>query len=61
MESEWISQWKSMTVDELIALREQMQEILSARLKMKKSDLDRRLQILDRQSSNVAAAKPCRP
>jgi hypothetical protein len=50
-----------MTVDELFALREQVQEILSAKLKAKKADLERRLQILNRQSSSVAAAKPFLP
>jgi len=57
MESEWKLHWESMTVDELFALREQMQEILSAKLKAKKADLERRLQILNRQSSSVAAGK----
>ena len=46
MENEWKSHWESMTVDELFALREQMQEVLSAKLKVKKAALERRLESL---------------
>jgi hypothetical protein len=55
--SEWVSQWQSMTIDELFALREQMQEILSTKLKAKKAELERRLQILDQPSSDVSPTK----
>lgn len=44
------SEWEFMTVDDLFALREQMQEVLSAKLKAKKVELDRRLQALNQQS-----------
>jgi hypothetical protein len=50
MKSGLKSQWESMTIDELFALREQMQEILSARLKAKKTEIERRLQQLNQRS-----------
>jgi hypothetical protein len=51
------SEWESMTLDELFALREQMQEVLSAKLKAKKAELEHRLQMLDQVSSNKEPAK----
>ena len=47
-----------MTVDELFALREQMQEVLSAKLTAKKVELERRLQVLNQQSISVGTTKP---
>ena len=61
MENEWKSHWESMTVDELFALREQMQEVLSAKLKVKKAALERRLQSLSQLSNDIEATKPRRP
>ena len=58
MESDWKSQWESMTIDELFVLREQMQEVLSARLKAKKVELERRLQQLSQQSKAVKSGLP---
>jgi hypothetical protein len=60
MENEWKSHWESMTVDELFALREQMQEVLSAKLKAKKAALERRLQSLNQLSNDIEATKPRR-
>jgi hypothetical protein len=60
MENEWKSHWESMTVDELFALREQMQEVLSAKLKAKKAALERRLQSLNQLSNDIEATKPGR-
>ena len=51
------SDWESMTIDELFALREQMQEVLSAKLKAKKVELERRFQTLNQLSSDVEPAK----
>ena len=61
MENEWKSHWESMTVDGLFALREQMQEVLSAKLKVKKAALERRLQSLNQLSNDIEATKPRRP
>jgi hypothetical protein len=47
------SEWESMTVDELFALREQIQEVLSAKLIAKKAALERRLLTLNHLSSDV--------
>jgi len=47
-----------MTIDDLFALREQMQEVLSAKLKAKKVDLERRLQALNQQSKLIETMKP---
>ena len=60
MENEWKSHWESMTVDDLFALREQMQEVLSAKLKAKKAALERRLQSLNQLSNDSEATKPGR-
>ena len=60
MKREWKSQWESMTIDELIALREQMQEVLSERLKAKKADIERRLKALNPPPSDVEPLKPGR-
>ena len=40
------------------ALREQMQEVLGAKLKAKKVDLERRLQALNQQSKLIETMKP---
>jgi hypothetical protein len=55
------SKWESMTIDELFALREQMQEVLTAKLLVKKATLERRLQTLNEPSSDASAAKPRLP
>jgi len=47
-----------MTIDELFALREQMQEVLSAKLIAKKVELERRLQVLDQQSISIGTMAP---
>lgn len=60
MENEWKSHWELMTVDDLFALREQMQEVLSAKLKANKAALERRLQSLNQLSNDIEATKPSR-
>ena len=47
-----------MTIDDLFALREQMHEVLSATLKAKKLELERRLQQLNQQSKLIETVKP---
>jgi hypothetical protein len=49
--------WESMTIDELFRLRELMQDVLSSKLKAKKAELERRLQILRNPSSGVEPTK----
>jgi hypothetical protein len=49
-------EWESMTIDELFALHEQMQEVLSAKLLAKKATLERRLQTLNELASDTSAA-----
>ena len=51
------SEWESMTIEDLLALREQMQDVLSAKLKAKKVELERRLRVLNQQSSGAEAPK----
>jgi len=51
------SEWESMTIDELFALREQMVAALSARLVAKKAVIERRLQQLNQQSNLVETVK----
>ena len=55
------SEWETMTIDELFALREQMQEVLTAKLLAKKVTLERRLQTLNELSSDALEAKPHMP
>ena len=52
------SEWESMTIDDLFALHEQMQEVLSAKLSAKKVELERRLQQLNQQSRVLDTGKP---
>ena len=59
MDDDWKSDWESMTIDDLFALREQVDEYLRERLNAKQAELDRRLQALapaktDVQSTEVA-------
>lgn len=56
-----MSQWESMTSDELFALREQMQDALNVKLLAKKATLERRLQTLKGLSGNASARKPRQP
>ena len=51
MENEWKSHWESMTVDDLFVLREQMQEVLSAKQKGQKSRIRASMQSLNRLSN----------
>ena len=55
------SEWECMTIDDLFALREQMQDVLSAKLKAKKVELERRLQQLNQQSKLMERVKPSLP
>lgn len=57
MKSDWESQWESFTIDELFARHELMQDVLSKKLKAKKAELERRLQILDQPSNGVDPTK----
>ena len=53
------SEWEAMTIDDLFALREQMQEVLIVKLLAKKATLERRLLTLDELSRDGSAAKAC--
>jgi hypothetical protein len=55
--SEWKPQWQSMSIDEMFALRDQIQEALNAKLLAKKATLERRLQTLKGLSGSASAAK----
>ena len=61
MEREWKSQWETMTIEELFELRELMQDVLSERLKAKKADIERRLQILNQPSNEGGPTKSREP
>jgi len=47
-----------MTIDELFALREQIHEVLVAKLKAKRGELERRSQQINRQVRLLEAVKP---
>jgi hypothetical protein len=57
MDGDWKSNWESMTIDDLFALREQVHEILRERLKTKQAELERRLRALAPASSDVESIK----
>jgi hypothetical protein len=57
MDGDWKSNWESMTIDDLFALREQVQEILRERLKAKRAELERRLQALVPAPTDVESIK----
>ncbi len=42
-----LSDWESMTIDELFALREEMAAILSAKLMARKTEIEKRLRQLN--------------
>jgi hypothetical protein len=54
---DWESQWESMTIDELFELREMMQDVLMERLKAKKAEIERKLQMLNKPSSESGSSK----
>jgi hypothetical protein len=56
-----MSEWESMTIDELFALREQMMAVLSAKLIAKRAALERRLQQLNHPWGGVKISKLRRP
>jgi hypothetical protein len=47
------SEWESLSIDELFALRDLMQEVLSEKLLAKKAALERRLQQLNQQAQTM--------
>ena len=49
------SEWESMSIDELFALRELMQDVLSRKLRAKKAALEYQLQALDQLTSDPAS------
>ncbi len=49
--------WESMTIDDLLALREQVREILRERLKAKQAELDRRLRSLAPASTAIESTE----
>jgi len=53
-----MSEWESMTIDQLFALREQIQTVLGEKLVAAKAAVDRRLQLLNRRSRTIKTAKP---
>ena len=61
MESDWKSQWETMTIEELFELRELMQDVLSERLKAKRAEIERKLQMLEQPSADVGPTKSRRP
>jgi hypothetical protein len=46
-----------MTIDELFELRELMQDVLSEKLKARKAEIERRLQILNQPSNGGGSTK----
>ncbi|MFG3593730.1 hypothetical protein [Bradyrhizobium sp. RDI18] len=50
-----------MTIDDLFALREQMHDVLSAKLTAKKIELERRLKQLNQQSKLIQTVNPALP
>jgi hypothetical protein len=61
MKSDREAEWESWTIDELFALRELVQDVLSKGLKAKKAELERRLQALNMPSSETGPAESHSP
>ena len=57
MSSNRKSEWESMSVDDLLALREQVKEVLRAKLKAKQAEFERQLRALGYPSAGVVPAK----
>jgi hypothetical protein len=57
MDGDSTPDWESMTIDDLLALREEVQETLRERLKAKRAELDRRLRLLGAASGAVKSPK----
>ena len=57
MDGDWELDWESMTIDDLCALREQVQQILRERLKAQRAELERRLQALAPASTDFGSIK----
>src|SRR5437868_5196117 len=53
-----MSEWESMTNDDLFALRNQMQEVLSAKLTARKVELEHRLRRLNQSSMKSRPTPP---
>jgi hypothetical protein len=53
-----MSEWESMTNDDLFALRSQMQEVLSAKLTARKVELEHRLRRLNQSSMKSRPTPP---
>lgn len=53
MKGEWEAEWQSMTIDELMKLRDLMQDVLSAKLKARKAEIERKLQTLNKSSGEA--------
>jgi hypothetical protein len=53
-----MSEWESMTNDDLFALRKQMQEVLSAKLTARKVELEHRLRMLNQSSMKSRPTPP---
>jgi len=49
--------WESMTIDDLLALREQVRVLLRERLKAKQAELDRRLRALTPASTAIGSTR----
>jgi hypothetical protein len=49
--------WESMTIDDLLALREQVRVLLRERLKAKQAELDRRLRALTPASTAIESTR----
>jgi hypothetical protein len=50
-------EWESMAIDDLFELHEQLQEVLTEKLKAKKVELERRLGQLNQRSKLTERAK----
>ena len=57
MAKNWESAWESMSIEELLTLRELMQEVLSGKLKDKQRELRRKLRSLNHLPTNVGPKK----
>ena len=60
-DGDMLSDWESMTIDELFALREEMAAILSAKLMARKTEIEKRLRQLNPSLEDTEREKCGRP
>jgi hypothetical protein len=57
MAKDWASTWESMSIEELFTLRELMQDVLEAKMKSRKAELERQVRTLGHLPAETRSVK----